>query len=153
MKDSPDIMKITMEANAMAWTALRGTTVGFHHYNYTIVLEKENGSVMPIQRKTFEKLYREVGPFVAALKGDCIEYASNDPMIDLFDQPEWYIDACADMIIYENCGQTYIQDDYHGEIAMSPNSVVLRNFKGELRYMEWDEFDKYYDVPGSEFID
>ena len=137
----------------MAWAALIGSTVQYTDYYHCYTLETIDNRVISVSKSIFQQLYQKIDKFNAALKGDCIEYASNDPMIDLFDQPEWYIDACADLIIYENCGQTYMQDDYHGEVVMSPNSVVLRNFKGELRYMEWDEFLKYYDVPGSEFID
>lgn len=136
----------------MPIAALIGTTVGYTDYYQTIVLEKNDGSVAVVSRKTFDYLYFRLDEFRAAMKDDCIHYASNDPMIDLYSQPDWYIDICSDGLFYEHCGVDYFYEE-DGEVAVSPSSVILRNYQGDLKYMELDEFTKYYDIPGSEFIE
>jgi hypothetical protein len=55
----------------------------------------------------------------------------------------WRMGSCCD-----NDGNYIFYDSKLGEIPMSPTSKVLRNFMGDLMYMEQDMFYKYYDVLG-----
>lgn len=142
-----------MEVNGMALAAIIGTTVGTHNYFHSVVLEKTDGSTMPIAQEIFDNLYYRITNFTAALKTDCIDFASNDIMGDLFDQPVWYIELVEDGIIRMECGMEYFYPDTGEEIAINPGSVILRNFEGDYRYMEYNEFVKYYDFAGSEFIE
>lgn len=137
----------------MPIAAIIGTTVGVQDYYHSVLLEKEDGRVMPIDKKIFNDLYYRITNFTAALKTDCIDYASNDVMGDLLDQPEWYIELVEDGIVRVDCGMEYFYPETGEEICMNPGSVILRNFEGDFRYMEFNDFIKYYDFPGSEFIE
>lgn len=137
----------------MPLAAWIGTTVGVTDYYHSVLLEKEDGRVYPVDKKLFDELYYRITPYTAALKEDCIDYASNDPMGDLFQQPAWYIELVEDGIIRTDCGMDYFYPESGEEIAMNPGSVILRNFEGNYKYMEFEEFVKYYDFPGSEFIE
>lgn len=138
----------------MPRAAVIGTTVGFTDYYNSVFLETSDNRAIVISRQTFDYMYHKLDPFTAALKEDCMEYASNDPMIDLSEHPWWYVEAVQDGTIYDMCGEVMFRVREDGTaIEVDSNSVILRNFQGDLRYMEWDDFTKYYDVPGSEFID
>lgn len=126
--------------------AVWGTTVCYTEYYDTYIIERTDGNVKVVYKETFEYLYHKLDKFTAALKEDCIEYAINDNNNPLTDYPEWYLDARFDGVIYSNCAGTTMLYEESGEIAMSPNSIVLRNFKGELRHIEAYKFHQYYDI-------
>lgn len=131
----------------MAIAALWGTTVGYSEaYEGRVTIETVDGRVAVVNKETFDYLYHKLDDFTAALKEDCIQYAIN--LYDdrcILEYPEWYVDACTDGIIYESCCTLMLYEE-SGEIAMSRNSVVLRNYKGELRHIEAYKFHQYYDT-------
>lgn len=137
----------------MPIAALIGTTVGYTDYYNSVFIEKDTGEARVVNVKIFEELYRRLDAFTAAFRSDCIEYVWNDPIAELFDHPEWYIQLVEDGIIRDDCGMDLFYPDDGTEIHMNPGSVILRNHEGNVRYMEYDDFVKYYDFPGSEFID
>jgi hypothetical protein len=136
----------------MSVAALWGTSVGYTELNGSVTIEMNNGRVMVVSKATFDFLYRKLDDFTAALKEDCIEYAINDTCELLFGYPWWYVDAYANGIMYRVDGIDYFNNDdkNQDEIVMAPGSFILRNYKGELMYMESDQFDKYYDMAGGE---
>lgn len=137
----------------MPYAAFIGKSIGFTDYYNSVFIEKEDGSARVIPNEVFDELYLRINPLVAALKEDCIEYVVNDPTMDVMYQPEWYIETVEDGYIYEECGSEFFIDTDGNTYAVAPGSVIMRNLYGELRYMEMDEFTKYFDIPGSEFIE
>jgi hypothetical protein len=125
--------------------ALWGTSVGYTDYGETVGIETNDGRIAIIRKDTFDHLYYRLSEFVAALKEDCIQYAIVSYDKPVCDYPDWFVDACQKMQITQDFGCYIFVDDY-GDIAISPDSVVLRNFKGELMHMEYDKFTKYYDT-------
>ena len=131
----------------MSIAALWGTTAGYTECGYGAVsIETNDGRVIVIKEETFEYLYFRLDDFTAALKDDCIEYVVNEPNKLMFEYPNWFVEAVSDGIIFEMCLGSYAFYDDSGDIAMSPNSMVLRNYKGELMYMEPYKFYQYYDT-------
>lgn len=133
----------------MAIAAMWGKSVGYTESEYSVMIETTDGRVANVSKDSFNYLYFKLDDFTAALKEDCIEYVINDAERDLFSYPEWYVDAVADGLIWESCdhGVDMFYDE-RGEIAMSQESIILRNFMGNIRYMERNDFDKYYDALG-----
>lgn len=132
---------------SMDIAALWGTTVGYSEINDTVVIETNEGRVAVIRRETFDYLYFRLDKFTAALKEDCIRYFIYQPYEPLFNYPEWVIQAIKDNWI--------VKDDYSfvfiGDVEivnLDQTSVILKNFKGELKHMELDQFHKYYDILG-----
>jgi len=129
--------------------AMWGTSVGYEESHYTVVITTTDGRVAVISKETFNYLYLRLDDYTAALKEDCISYTVYRTGRPLSHYPEWFIRA------YDN-GDIYEEEDYEdfifycefGDIVMSSGSVVLRNFKGDLTYMERYQFDKYYDTLG-----
>lgn len=131
----------------MAVAAMWGTSVGYSDYGDTVVIETIDGRVIVVRKHTFDFLYYRLDNFTASLKENCIEYIVNEDSKCLFDYPTWYVEAVEDGFIYVNDGVDMFYTE-SGEIAMSPNSIILRNYKGELMYMEANVFSKYYDTIG-----
>jgi len=132
----------------MPIAAMWGTAVGYTEYGSVVDIETADGRVMVISKKTFDSLFYRLDAYTAALKENCIEYVFNgDVDADIFEFPEWYIDAVEDGIIYGDCGMDFFVED-SGEIAMSPSSVILKNHIGDLKHMESDKFFKFYDTVG-----
>lgn len=136
----------------MPIAAFWGKSVGFTDYYNSVLVETNDGRAIVVRRKIFEDLYYKLTPFTAAMKEDCIEYAINDFTTDLLSQPQWYVEAVEDSFIYEDCGMEFFYDE-EGDIVMTQGSVILRNRFGHLKYMEFEDFTKYYEVTGSEFIE
>lgn len=131
----------------MAIAAFWGTTVGYTEYhNGTVILETTDGRVAVIKNNTFDYLYYKLDEFTAALKEDCVEYVIHEPDKCVFEYPVWYIEACEDGIIFEDEDHSCILYDECGDIAVSPNSMILKNYKGELKHFERYKFFKYYDT-------
>ena len=132
----------------MAIAAFHGTVVGYTDYYNSVLIEKLDGRVMVMNPEVFNYLYIKLDNFNAALKEDCIEYHHNSFKGSLEDQPTWYVELYEDKTIYPCPGyeETLIFVDDSGEYIMIEDSVILRNFQGEVRYMTYSDFLKFYDV-------
>lgn len=130
----------------MAIAAFWGTSAGYTEYHDTVIVETIDGRVAVIRKETFDYLYFKLDDFNAALKEDCIHYAINEPEKDLMEYPLWFIEACEDGLIYENERGTLFLYNEAGELAVSTNAMVVRNYRGELSYLEAYNFHKYYDI-------
>lgn len=127
---------------------LRGTTFLYCHLPASqVMIQKDNYRYTIANYESFNYLYFELDATRAALKMDCVEYAIYQPDEPLCCYPDWFIEA------YDN-GYIYDEEEYedlifyceYGDIVMTPGSVVIRNFKGELNYMERHEFDKHFEI-------
>ena len=130
----------------MSIAALWGTTFGYSDFGDTLMIETTNGRVCVTGKDTFDYLYFRLSDYVAALKGDCIEYVRYHPDKELEDYPEWFIDVMEEGWLTNDYGTFIFLDGDYGNLAMSPNDVVLRNFRGDIRYMSAEEFGKHYDT-------
>lgn len=132
----------------MSIAAFWGTTVGYSKYhNNTIVIEKTDGSVAVIKEETFNYLYLRLDDFNAALKEDCIEYVVIEADRGVLDYPEWYFEACSDGVIYQNSDICVFHDHKkEKQIQMYPGSIVMRNYKEELKHIESYKFHQYYET-------
>jgi hypothetical protein len=102
-----------------------------------------------IPQEIFSNLYYELSNNRAALKDDCIEYAIYSPGKSVRDYPEWFYEAYKDGYIYNEDGYDHlIFYSETGNTPMTPGAVVLKNFMGQVNYMERNEFEKYYDITG-----
>lgn len=131
----------------MSIAAFWGTSVGYTDYhNGSVVLETVDGRVAVLNTETFEYLYHRLDDFNAALKEDCIQYVVHNNEKCLTQEPEWFMDAVADGLIYEESSGVCVFYSESGDIMMNPNSTILRNYRGELRYLEGYKFHQYYDT-------
>lgn len=125
---------------------LRGT-VSFYRYleHDEVFVWKLNGDFTLVTPDSFHYLYHILDDRRAALKEDCIEYVVYNLYKSLDDYPDWFTEAVYDGQIIR--GQSiHIFIDDKGETAMSPEAIVLRNYMGDLRYMERETFNKMYVV-------
>jgi hypothetical protein len=129
---------------------LRGTTSLYCYLPASnVLLIKDGYQHIVTTVKNFKDLYYEVDAERAALKEDCIKYVIYDPDKELDDYPEWFLDAIREGWISldsYNDQTIYLFLEQYGDIAMSPGSVILRNFMGDLRHMERMEFERYYEM-------
>lgn len=136
----------------MAIAAFWGTTAGYTHYpGGAVVVESIDNRVIVISEKTFNYLYYKLDEFNAALKEDCIEYVVINPDHFLedcvIDYPKWFLEAVDNGDIFTPSKNVIVLYGIDGDIVMRPNSMVLRNYRGELKHMESFKFHQYYDVP------
>lgn len=134
---------------------LNGTT---SLYTYlpcgNVLVQKMNYRHIVIHASTFNHLYYEIDGAKAALKEDCIEYCRYYPEKHIDDYPKWFKEAMTDGYIEEVYRGHQIMPGSHiyfeegGEVLMSPGAYILRNYMGDLRYMEEYDFKKYYDIGG-----
>jgi hypothetical protein len=129
---------------------LHGTTSLYCYLQDSKVLLLKSGyEYIVVKEDTFNNLYFQLDGERAALKEDCIEYAEYDINKPLTDYPEWFIDAMNEGWLTNEYEGNFIFLNENNELTMmSPRSVILRNFEGDLRYMEREDFDKYYEVLG-----
>lgn len=117
-----------------------------------VMIQKKDYRYTIINKDVFNDLYYELDEYRCALKIDCIEYIRYYYEKPLCDYPEWFIS-----LIYEGWITSSCFDDEHesipflfldenGETAMSDGSVILRNFMGHVRYIEIEDFEKYYEI-------
>jgi hypothetical protein len=138
----------------MSTAAMWGTSVGYTDFGDTIMIETVDSRVAHVRQETFDYLYTRLSEHVAALKENCIEYTIFDPNRPLYQYPNWFVEAKVDGVITDDLwivdgkGLYVIFQDDGGEIVMAPGAVILRNFMGELRYMERDDFERYYETKG-----
>lgn len=134
---------------------LHGTTSLYHYLPCgNVLVQKANYRHIVIHESTFNHLYYELDGSRAALKEDCIEYCIYYPEKHIDDYPKWFRDAMSDGWIEEVYRGHQIVPGSHiyfeegGEILMSPGSIIMKNFMGDLKYMESDHFARYYDTTG-----
>ena len=115
-----------------------------------VLIMKEGYDYRVIPERTFYQLFYELSDTKAALKEDCIEFAIYRRYTPPYEYPNWYVEAMVDGLIYEDgLGfGGYMFYDHSGEIAMADGAFILKNFKDELRYMEANDFLKYYELIG-----
>jgi len=121
-----------------------------HLYRYSIDSKVMVGTgydnYRTVNQDTFNCLFHELDDYRAALKEYCVEYVVYDPDEPLSSYPEWFIEAYDNGFIYEE--EDYSEFIFYcafGDIVMSDGSVVLRNYKGDMTYMEWYQFDEHYE--------
>lgn len=131
----------------MGIAALWGTSVGYSLINDSVLIETGEGRVAVIRSDVFEYLYFKLDDYTAALKENCIGYFIYDPCKSICEYPAWVIRAMRDNWIVEDEGSFIFVNDTE-TITLDNTSVILRNFMGELKYMDLDEFCKYYDILG-----
>lgn len=136
---------------SFGFAPLNGTSVLYNRLDFGLVcIMKENYEVFIPTSDTFNKLYHVLSESKAALKSDCIEYAVFSRNKELYQYPNWYVRAVVNGYIYEDGnGNGYGFWMFHedsGEIAMSEGSYILRNFQGDLMYMEPYEFKRHYEI-------
>ena len=130
----------------MALAHLHNTASIYAELPYdNILIQRSDGETTLITEESFNHLYFRLDDEIAALKEDCIEYTivSYDLPVDRY--PDWFVEAVHDGIIFVN-DEVWLFDKDSGWIPMADGSVVLRNFLGELRYMEYEQFDRYYSI-------
>jgi hypothetical protein len=128
---------------------LHGTTVIYcHSPDSKVLIQKDDYKYRTIPLDLFNRLYIELDGSRAALKEDCIEYTIHRTYKPLDHYPDWYVDAVYSEAIYSTVDGQWLFYEDDGEKLMSPGSVVLRNFMEDLRYMEREDFDKYYELIG-----
>ena len=132
----------------MNWAAIWGTSVHCEDFGDSFLVENHRGGIARINNEVFNKIFVRLDEFTAALKEDCIEYTVYQPNKPLSEYPDWFINAYYNGDIFEVDYGTFIFYEENGDLAMSPGSIVLRNFRGELKYMESNIFEKYYDTLG-----
>ncbi len=131
-----------------------GTSVGYTDFGDTIMIETIDSRIAHVRKETFDHLYTRLSEYVAALHENCIEYVVFNPDKPLYEYPNWYTEAIVDgwinneLWFYNGKGLYCLIQEDGGEVAMAPGGVILRNFMGELRYMEREDFERYYDTMG-----
>lgn len=123
------------------------------HYCYLpskkVMIQKSDYRFIVINENTFDELFFELDGVKTALKSDCIQYVIYDYDIDFETCPQWFIQAIEDGRIYgENNYNEYIKNDRRGCIILTPGCIILKNFSGQLMYMDRYEFEKYYEMIG-----
>lgn len=119
-----------------------------------IMIQKQDYQYTIINEDVFRDLYFELDEYRCALKTDCIEYVRYYHDKPLYDYPEWFMVIMDEGWITSSCfddeheSRPFLFLDENGEIAMSDGSVILRNFMGDVRYMEIEDFEKYYEIIG-----
>lgn len=105
---------------------LRGTSSLYSYLpGSRVIIYRNDHKHIIINQDIFEKLYFKLDDFTAALKEDCIEYV-----------------VVEDGLIYEN---DFFSIE-HKRMSIRPDTIIMRNFKGELMPIDPEKFDKYYDV-------
>lgn len=128
--------------------AVRGTTSLYVYLDGDKVLILRDGyQYRVVSTDTFHAMYTPLSLEYAALNEDCIEYVIFHPDKSLWEYPQWYNECIYHgWIVKEYYGWTLITID--GEMALPPGCVILKNKFGELKYLERNEFDKYYVIVG-----
>lgn len=128
---------------------VRGTVSLYSHMNNSLVLLMKEGYKYFVTRlDVFNDMYYELDDTRAALKGDCIEYVIYSRYRPLYTYPNWYVQSMVDGIIFDDGtgfgGHMFYEES--GELAMAEGSFILRNNRGDLKYMEANEFERYYEL-------
>lgn len=130
----------------MTIAAYWGTTSSYtYNLDGTVMVETPDHRIMSVSEETFEYLYFKLDEFTAALKEDCVRYVINKPGTLLRDLPKWYSDLIIEGTVYILDGIPILNEE-SGEIEMAKNSVLMQNYKGDLRYLEGFKFHQYYNT-------
>lgn len=126
---------------------LRGSTILYMYLlDDMVLLMKDNYNYFVTRVKAFEDLYEQLDDRTAALREDCIEYTIYHPDRPLCEYPEWYINAYDNGMIFQDDKGDFLFYELDGDMIMTPGAIMLVNFLGQLKYMEADEFERYYEV-------
>lgn len=126
---------------------IRGTVSLYSHMNNSLVLlMKEDYKYFVTKLEVFKDIYHELDDARAALKEDCIEYVIYSRHRPLYTYPNWYVQAMVDCFIFEDGSGGHMFYEETGELAMAEGAFILRNSRGELKYMEANEFERYYEL-------
>ncbi len=117
-----------------------------------VLLMKDGYKYFVTSLKAFEDLYHKLDETKAALKDDCIEYVIHHPDKPLAHYPDWYIMAYDNGMIFEDEYGNWLFYDIPGDMVMAPGSIMMINYLGQLKYMERNQFERYYEPIGG-FID
>jgi hypothetical protein len=60
--------------------------------------------------------------------------------------PDWFVEAVQNKLIFVDEEAWFIDYPHESDVLMYDGGVILRNFLGELRYMEYEQFDRYYSI-------
>lgn len=122
-------------------------SVSYYRYlsSSEVMVQKSVDDYIIVNNDTFENLYYELDGYRAALKEDCIEYAVYNLYKPLEYYPDWFVEEAYKGRI-TMCEGVHVFKDRNQTIVMSPESIVLRNSFGQLRYMERDVFNEMYDL-------
>lgn len=112
---------------------------------YDVVLWKDYHECILVKPDTFNYLYVELNDELCALKEDCIEYVIYRYEKSSDEYPDWYLKALDDGTISNKCG-FHIFNNGKKDVVMRQYSVILRNFKGQLMYMDKNAFREYYEI-------
>lgn len=128
--------------------SLRGRTFRYRYSTESkVLISKSYDKHFIANRNAFNYLYLELDDSRAALKEDCVEYVIYNPDEPLSSYPEWFIAAYDNGFIYEEEDyDEFIFYHHNGDVVMSAGSLVLRNYKGEITYMEMCEFNEHYET-------
>ena len=111
-----------------------------------VLIQKSDCETTLITGETFDQLYFRIDDEIAALKENCIEYTivSYDLPVDRY--PDWFVEAVQNKLIFVDEEVWFIDYLHESDVLMYDGGVILRNFLGELRYMEYEQFDRYYSI-------
>lgn len=115
--------------------------------NGRISLKNSRGEFHTTSEETFLRLYWMLSDNRAAFKSDCIEFVLYDKYKPIEFYPEWFNDAYLDGIIFEEHGDYFFYND-KGYTHMNDRAVILRNYNGEIKYLELDTFNSIYTTIG-----
>ena len=101
-------------------------------YESAFLYKEENGKVYihSFTLEDFDRQFYFVGDYLAALKEDCVEAFIFDEYGRCPDIPYWVCD--------------YLEDGEYNQKDIDEFGVFLRNRRGEVKYMLFEEFAKYY---------
>lgn len=115
--------------------------------NQRVIIQKGDGRWKSISVDTFDILYHKLNRAFAALKSDCIECVIHDDSKPLFSYPEWYIQMVYNNLIYNVDGVYYYYDyEADSEVVITHGCIFLRNYLGDITYMDRETFNKYYNL-------
>lgn len=135
--------------------------------DYSVFLRKPNGEIFVTTYDVFVELYISLqydgftNSGIAAFEEDCIEYVECTPGILRQEYPKWFYEFFTEAInnpMLDDDETYYFYDENkklsaskrfiettRGEACVSVHCVFLRNRRGEIRAMEYDDFLEYYD--------
>lgn len=117
----------------------------------TVILRNKYKDIYTTLLERFEKLYNEIGPGLAALKEDCVEYYILTKDTNLKDIPKWIKSRIDDDgVLYMDNDLKWWDSSYpYGDFKHSVQipCMFIRNTKGEIRQITVGEFERCFDAP------
>lgn len=122
----------------------------------TVLYSKSDGDIedlgeyIIVSNEAFDSVYKMVGPFTAARHEDTVECYFWDANKPLPPKPKWmeWLIIGGDIYGKKVAPGTYVTtfNSYDGEIAMSSQCVFIRSKSGDIKYLEPDMFNKFFDT-------